>query len=142
TAGGKNVVPSILEDALRGHPLISQCVVVGDQRPFIAALITLDAEMLPTWLANKGLPELSPEEAATHPEVLGALERAVARTNKQVSRAESIRKFEVLDGDFTIENQYLTPSLKVKRALVLSDYSDRIDALYERAAAERQADGG
>ncbi len=142
TAGGKNVVPSQLEDALRGHPIISQCVVVGDQRPFIAALITLDAEMLPTWLSNKGLPELTGAEAATHPDVLGALERAVERTNRKVSRAESIRKIEVLTEDFTIENEYLTPSLKVKRSLVLKDFADRIDALYERASAERRATGG
>ncbi|MPV49444.1 AMP-binding protein [Pseudactinotalea sp. HY160] len=142
TAGGKNVVPSAMEDALRGHPLISQCIVVGDQRPFIAALLTLDAEMLPSWLANKGLPELTVAEAAENPEVLAALDRAVARNNKHVSRAESIRRFEVLTSDFTIANDYLTPSLKVKRSRVLADYAGMIDALYERAAAERHTETG
>ncbi|GAB2983058.1 MAG TPA: long-chain fatty acid--CoA ligase [Actinotalea caeni] len=140
TAGGKNVVPSQLEDRLRSHPLISQCVVVGDQRPFVAALITLDAEMLPAWLSNHGLPEMGVEEAAKHPEVLAALQRAVDRTNKKFSRAESIRKFEVLTDDFTIDNDYLTPSLKVKRSKVLADYAATVEELYSRAAADRNAE--
>jgi len=137
TAGGKNVAPSVLEDALRAHPLVSQCVVVGDQRPFIAALLTLDAEMLPGWLAARDLPEMAPAEAAKHPTVLEALQRAVDRTNRKVSRAESIRKFEVLDSDFTVENDYLTPSMKVKRGLVLKDFGHVVEGLYERAAEER-----
>src|SRR5699024_1220081 len=97
TAGGKNVVPSTMEDSLRGHPLVSQCVVVGDQRPFVAALITLDEEMLPGWLSARDLPEMTPAQAAEHPVVLEALERAVKRTNKKVYRAESIRRFELLE---------------------------------------------
>jgi len=140
TAGGKNVVPSTMEDSLRGHPLVSQCVVVGDQRPFVAALITLDEEMLPGWLSARDLPEMTPAQAAEHPVVLEALERAVKRTNKKVSRAESIRRFELLETDFTVENNYLTPSLKVKRNLVLRDFAETIDGLYERAAAEREAE--
>src|SRR5699024_5069589 len=96
TAGGKNVVPSTMEDSLRGHPLVSQCVVVGDQHPFIAALITLAEEMLPGWLSARDLPEMTPAQAAEHPVVIEALERAVRRTNKKVSRAESIRRFELL----------------------------------------------
>lgn len=140
TAAGKNVVPSQLEDRLRSHPLISQCLVVGDQRPFVAALITLDVEMLPSWLSNHSLPEMSVEEAAKHPDVLAALQRAVDRTNRKVSRAESIRKFEVLTDDFTIDNDYLTPSLKVKRAKVLADYSTLVDDLYARALADRNAE--
>ncbi len=133
TAGGKNVAPAVLEDRLRGHPLISQVVVVGDQRPFIGALVTLDAEMLPGWLANHGLPPLSVEDAATHPAVLEALDRAAERANEAVSRAESIRKIRVLPGDLTEANGYLTPSLKVKRALVLKDFAADIDALYTDA---------
>ncbi|WP_420113918.1 AMP-dependent synthetase/ligase [Pseudactinotalea sp.] len=141
TAAGKNVVPSQLEDRLRSHPLISQCLVVGDQRPFVAALITLDGEMLPSWLSNHSLPEMGVTEAAKHPEVLAALQRAVDRTNAKVSRAESIRKFEVLTDDFTIDNDYLTPSLKVKRAKVLGDYANLVDDVYARAAADRNAEG-
>ncbi|OKL49335.1 AMP-dependent synthetase/ligase [Boudabousia marimammalium] len=130
TAGGKNVSPAPLEDALRGHPLISQVVVVGDKRPFIAALITLDAEMLPGWLRNHNLPNLDPGRAARHPDVLAALDRAVARANTQVSRAESIRKIRVLTTDFTEDNGLLTPSLKVKRERVLATFKQEIDDLY------------
>ena len=136
TAGGKNVQPSVLEDRLRAHTLISQCVVVGDQRPFVAVLITLDAEMLPTWLSNHGLPEMSVTEAAAHPQVAEALQGAIDRANRAVSRAESIRRYEILEEDFTLDD-YLTPKLSVRRNLVLRDFADRIDGLYERAAAER-----
>lgn len=143
TAGGKNVVPSQLEDLLRGHPLVSQCVVVGDRKPFVAVLITLDAEMLPGWLKNHDLPDdLSVNDAARHPRVLEALQAAIDRTNEKVSRAESIRRFEVLDTDFTVENDYLTPSMKVKRAQVLRDFDQLIEDLYARAAAERGSNNG
>ncbi|GAB2459216.1 AMP-dependent synthetase/ligase [Xylanimonas ulmi] len=130
TAGGKNVAPALLEDRLRSHPLVSQVVVVGDQRPFIGALVTLDAEMLPGWLATHGLENMPLSQARTHPDVLAALDRAVHRANEAVSRAESIRKIHVLEHDFTEANGYLTPSLKVKRALVLKDFESTIDALY------------
>ncbi|MBD8079344.1 AMP-dependent synthetase/ligase [Cellulosimicrobium arenosum] len=130
TAGGKNVAPAVLEDRLRGHPVVSQVVVVGDQRPFIGALVTLDEEMLPGWLSSHGLPEMDVETAATDPEVLAALDRAVARANEAVSRAESIRKITVLTTDFTEQNGYLTPSLKVKRAAVVTDFASTIDELY------------
>ena len=130
TAGGKNVAPALLEDRLRGHPLVSQVVVVGDQRPFIGALVTLDAEMLPGWLAMHGLPVMDVTTAARHPQVLEALDRAVERANEAVSRAESIRKIAVLTTDFTEANGYLTPSLKVKRAAVLQDFTDEVDRLY------------
>jgi len=130
TAGGKNVAPALLEDRLRGHPLVSQVVVVGDQRPFIGALVTLDTEMLPGWLSMHGLPPMDVQTAARDPHVLSALDRAAARASEVVSRAESIRKVRVLTTDFTIENGYLTPSLKVKRAQVLQDFAPEIDALY------------
>jgi long-chain acyl-CoA synthetase len=130
TAGGKNVAPALLEDRLRGHPLVSQVVVVGDGKPFIGALVTLDAEMLPGWLASHALPEMSVHEAARSHAVLAALDRAAARASSVVSRAESIRKVLVLDTDFTEANGYLTPSLKVKRSLVLRDFADRIEELY------------
>ena len=139
TASGKNVVPSQLEDSLRAHPLISQCVVIGDNKPFVAALITLDTEMLPTWLSNNELPEMDVTEAARNPKVLEALQEAVDATNAKVSRAESIRRFEVLTTDFTVENEYLTPSMKVKRHEVLRDYADDVDQLYAKARAERES---
>ncbi len=130
TAGGKNVAPAVLEDRLRGHPLVSQVVVVGDQRPFIGALVTLDAEMLPGWLSMHGLPAMDVTSAAHDPKVLEALDRAVERANEAVSRAESIRKIRVLTTDFTEANGYLTPSLKVKRAAVLKDFAAEVDGLY------------
>ena len=110
TAGGKNVAPAPLEDRLRGHPLVSQVLVVGENRPCIGALLTLDAEMLPLWLSSHGLEEMTVVDAARDPRVRAALERAVARANEAVSRAESIRTFEVLPTDFTVANGLLTPS--------------------------------
>ncbi|WP_402371505.1 AMP-dependent synthetase/ligase [Isoptericola rhizosphaerae] len=130
TAGGKNVAPAALEDRIRAHALVSQCVVVGDNRPFIGALITLDPDGLPGWLKMHDKAEMSIEQARTDPDVLAALDHAVTRANQSVSRAESIRKFAVLPEDLTVENGYLTPSLKVKRSLVLSDFSADVDALY------------
>ncbi len=130
TAGGKNVAPAVLEDRLRGYPLVSQCVVVGDGKPFIGALITIDVDALPGWLRGKGLPEMTIAEAVQHTFVRDHLDKAVARVNKAVSRAESIRKYDILLDDFTVENGYLTPSLKVKRASVLEDYKDIIEAMY------------
>jgi len=130
TAGGKNVAPTLLEDRLRGHPIVSQVVVVGDQKPFIAALVTLDAEMLPGWLAARGIPQMTVEDAAKHPEVLAALDKAVERANEAVSRAESIRKIKVLTTDFTEANGFLTPSLKVKRAEVHKAFAAEIEGIY------------
>jgi long-chain acyl-CoA synthetase len=130
TAGGKNISPAQLEDRLRAHPLISQCLVVGDQKPFVAAILTLDVEMLPTWLKNNSLPELSLSEAATDPTVQAELQKAVDQANASVSRAESIRSFEVIDKDFTEENGYLTPSLKLKRNVITKDYADLIARIY------------
>ncbi|WP_447925272.1 AMP-dependent synthetase/ligase [Georgenia muralis] len=139
TAGGKNVAPAPLEDAIRAHPLVSQCVVVGDQQPFIGALMTIDAEMLPGWLANHGKDAMTVTEAAQDPFVREHLQMAVDRANHKVSRAESIRAFHVLDDDFTVENGYLTPSLKVKRNVVLADFADVVEKFYADAAATRAA---
>ena len=130
TAGGKNVAPALLEDRLRGHPLISQVVAVGDGKPFIGALVTLDAEMLPGWLAGHDLPPMDVTTASKSHAVLAAIERAVTRANEAVSRAESIRKFAVLPTDFTELNGYLTPSMKVKRDRVLTDFADEVERLY------------
>ncbi len=130
TAGGKNIAPALLEDRFRGHPIVSQVVVVGDKRPFIGALVTLDPEMLPGWLRSHGLPSMTVAEAAENPSVLAALDRAANRANEAVSRAESIRKIKVLTTDFTEANGYLTPSMKVKRALVLKDFEWAVNELY------------
>lgn len=136
TAGGKNVSPAALEDPLRSHPLISQVVVIGDGRPFISALITLDEEMLPLWLKSHGLPPMSAAAAATNIEVLASLDRAVEQANEKVSRAESIRKIRVLTTDFTEANGLLTPSLKVKRAIVAQRFADIIEEIYAPVSPE------
>ncbi|QBF46186.1 AMP-dependent synthetase/ligase [Janibacter limosus] len=130
TAGGKNVAPGVLEDRLRAHPIISQCLVVGDGKPFIAALVTLDEEMLPGWAANNGLGSLTVEQARTHEAVLAEVQGAVDDANKAVSKAESIRKFAILGEDFTEDNGTLTPSLKLKRNIIMRDFEDEVEALY------------
>jgi long-chain acyl-CoA synthetase len=130
TAGGKNVAPTVLEDRLRAHPLISQVVVVGDQRPFIGALVTLDPEGVPGWLSAHGKPPMSLEEARTDPDVIASLDKAVEKTNRAVSRAESIRKYRVLDRDLTLADGYLTPKLSIRRAVVLKDFAADVEALY------------
>lgn len=130
TAGGKNVAPAFLEDRLRSHPLVSQCIVVGDQKPFIGVLLTVDAEMLPSWAKNNGLQGLSMDEARTNKVVHAEIQKAVDQANKAVSKAESIRKFTILSGDFTEENGYLTPSLKLKRNIVMKDFAPEVEALY------------
>ena len=131
TAGGKNVAPAVLEDRLRAHPLISQCMVVGDNRPFIGCLITLDPEALGFWKNQHGKPAgATAADLAGDPELNSELQAAVDDANKAVSRAESIRKFRILSADFTEDSGHLTPSLKVKRSVVAQDYEQEIEALY------------
>ncbi|KQX64438.1 long-chain fatty acid--CoA ligase [Angustibacter sp. Root456] len=130
TAGGKNVAPAVLEDRIRAHPLVSQCIVVGDQKPFIGALITLDAEMLPVWLSNNGLSAMDVDTAAGDAAVQAEVQRAVDDANRAVSKAESIRKFRILPVDFTEEGGYLTPSLKLKRSVVMKDFAGEVEELY------------
>ena len=131
TAGGKNVAPAVLEDRLRAHPLVSQCVVVGDNRPFIGCLITLDQEALDYWKQEHGKPaSATAADLADDAELNFELQAAVDDANKAVSRAESIRKFRIIGSDFTEESGHLTPSLKVKRGVVSKDYADEIEALY------------
>ena len=133
TAGGKNVAPAVLEDRLRAHALISQVMVVGDNRPFIACLITLDPEALGFWKEQHGKPaDATPADLATDPDLLAELQAAVDDANKAVSRAESIRKFVILPIDFTTDNGYITPSLKVKRAVVAKEFAAEIEQLYTR----------
>ncbi|GAB3796211.1 AMP-dependent synthetase/ligase [Humibacter antri] len=134
TAGGKNVAPAVLEDQIRANPLVGQVVVVGDQKPFIGCLITLDTEMLPVWLNNNGQDAMmSVEVAAKHPAVLAELQKAVDAANAQVSRAESIRKFIVLPTEFTEQSGHLTPKLSIKRNEILKDFAGEIEALYSNA---------
>jgi long-chain acyl-CoA synthetase len=131
TAGGKNVAPGVLEDRVRAHALVSQCLVVGDQRPFIAALITIDEEAFPAWKVNHGMdPAMTVADLATHPDLLAEIQVAVNDANAAVSKAESIRTFRILPGDFTEANGMLTPSLKVKRTVVTKEYADEIAAIY------------
>jgi len=133
TAGGKNVAPAVLEDRLRAHRLVSQCIVVGDQRPFIAALITLDEEALPAWLESKGKPkDQSIEEVREGPELKAEIDAAVKDANKAVSQAEAIKKFTILGTDFTEDNGMLTPSLKLKRAVVMKEFDAEVEDLYAR----------
>ena len=131
TAGGKNVAPAVLEDRLRAHPLVSQCIVVGDNRPFIGCLITLDPDALDYWKQQHGKPASStPADLAADADLFSDLQVAVDDANKAVSRAESIRKFRVLGADFTEDSGHLTPSLKVRRNTVTKDYAAEIEALY------------
>jgi long-chain acyl-CoA synthetase len=131
TAGGKNVAPAVLEDRLRANPLISQCVVVGDRRPYVACLITLDEDGLEFWKKQHGRPaDATPADLREDPELIAEIQLAVDDANKAVSRAESIRRFRILSTDFTEENGYLTPSLKVRRNLVTKDFAAEIDAIY------------
>ena len=131
TAGGKNVAPAVLEDRLRAHSLVSQCMVVGDGRPYVACLVTLDEEAIGPWQArHPSLAGASLAELAEAPELIAEIQSAVDDANKAVSRAESIRKFKVLPVDFTEQNGYLTPSLKVRRGVVAKDFAADIDALY------------
>ncbi|KQQ51022.1 long-chain fatty acid--CoA ligase [Plantibacter sp. Leaf314] len=131
TAGGKNVAPAALEDPIRATPVVGQVVVVGDQKPFISALITLDTEMLPSWLANNGQDaSMSAQDAARNPAVLAAVQRAIDEANTKVSRAESIRKFVILDDELTEASGHLTPKLSIKRNVILKDFAETIEGMY------------
>jgi len=131
TAGGKNVAPAVLEDRLRAHMLISQCMVVGDNKPYIAALITLDPEAVPTWLDQNDLPADTPiADLANNPKVIAEMQQAVDQANKAVSNAEAIKKFHILGVDWTEEGGQLTPSMKLKRNVVMKEFGSDVEALY------------
>ena len=135
TAGGKNVIPGIAENHLRTSPLVSQAMLVGDEKPFIAALVTLDPDTLPEQLEHLGLPRsLSIPEAAVHPAVRAAVQRIVDEANQLVSRAEGIREFRIMNRDLTEEDGYLTPSHKIRRAKVLQDFSSYVDEMYGKVS--------
>ncbi|MEU1886120.1 AMP-dependent synthetase/ligase [Micromonospora rifamycinica] len=132
TAAGKNVAPAVLEDQVRSHPLVSQCVVVGDRQPFIAALVTVDEEALPKWLAAHGLPGDTPvDQLLTHDGLRAEIQGAVDTANLAVSKAEAIKVFRILPRDFTEATGELTPSLKVKRQVVHKTYAAEIADIYQ-----------
>lgn len=130
TAAGKNVAPAPLEDQLRAHELISQAVVVGDARPFVAALVAIDSTVLADWSAAHGLADAPEAEVLASAPLRGAIQEAVDRANRSVSRAESIRVFTILPHDLTIEAGELTPTLKVRRSVVAQTYADAIERMY------------
>jgi long-chain acyl-CoA synthetase len=132
TAGGKNVAPAVLEDRLRSHPLVSQCMVVGDNKPFIAALVTIDPEMIKGWIATNKKDGATIDVLRNDPDLLAVIQTAVDEANKAVSKAESIRKFTILSEDFTIAGGQLTAKLSVKRHVVAQQYAGEIDALYAK----------
>lgn len=133
TAGGKNVAPAVLEDQLRAHSLISQAMVVGDAKPFIGALITIDPEAFEGWKQHHHKAETATvAELATDPDLFGEIEAAVKQANEQVSHAESIRKFRILPVDFTEVTGELTPTMKVKRNVVAEKFADDIEAIYAK----------
>ncbi|RLV08357.1 long-chain fatty acid--CoA ligase [Streptomyces griseocarneus] len=131
TAGGKNVAPAVIEDRIRAHALIAECMVVGDARPFVGALITIDEDFLPRWLADHDKPAGStPADLAEDPDLLAAVQKAVDDGNAAVSKAESVRKFRILPAQFTEASGHVTPSLKLKRNVVAKDFADEIEAIY------------
>ncbi|WP_427008117.1 AMP-dependent synthetase/ligase [Pseudarthrobacter sp. H2] len=131
TASGKNVVPALLEDQIRADALVSQVLVVGDNRPFIGALVTLDEEALPGWLHRHGLPaSTSLAEAAENPVVTAAVQDLINRANRSVSQAEAIKSFRIVTADFTEASGHLTPSMKVKRGQVMKDFETVIEEMY------------
>ena len=132
TAGGKNVAPAVLEDRLRAHPLVSQCMVVGDNQPFIAALITIDPDMAKGWIAANNKNGATIATLVNDPDLIAVIQTAVDEANKAVSKAESIRKFAILADDFSIAGGQLTAKLSVKRHVVAEQYAQTIQALYSK----------
>jgi long-chain acyl-CoA synthetase len=130
TAGGKNVAPAVLEDRLRAHPLVSQCLVVGDNQPFIAALVTIDPDAIKGWIVNNKKNGATIPDLVNDPDLVAAIQTAVDEANKAVSRAESIRKFTILPTDFTIAGGHLTAKLSVKRHVVAKEFAKEIEALF------------
>ncbi|TGD86363.1 long-chain fatty acid--CoA ligase [Mycolicibacterium sp. CH28] len=133
TAGGKNVAPAVLEDALRAHPLISQAMAVGDNQPFIGALIAIDPEAFDVWKQHHGkATTASVEDLRADPDLLAEIDVAIKDANAHVSHAESIRKYRILPCDFTVLTGELTPTLKVKRNVVAQKFAEEIEAIYQK----------
>jgi len=133
TAGGKNVAPAVIEDRIRAHALVAECMVVGDGRPFVGALITVDDEFLGRWAAEHGKPAGSTAASLLDDADLNAaIQAAIDDGNAAVSKAESVRKFRILSSQFTEDSGHLTPSLKIKRNVVAKDYAAEIEAIYQK----------
>ncbi|MFE0551093.1 AMP-dependent synthetase/ligase [Streptomyces pilosus] len=130
TSGGKSVSPAVLEERVRDHPLVNQCIVVGNDRPYVAALVTLDEEAVEHWLAMRGKAPMPPAELVRDPDLETEVRRAVVTANTLVSQAESIRTFRILAQPFSEEHGLLTPSLKLKRRAIEKAYGDEVEALY------------
>ncbi len=135
TAGGKNLSPNNIEETIKQQsPVIGQICAVGDTRPFISALIVLDAEVLPGWCAANGVSFASVAEASQHPDVIAEVQRAVDAGNEHLARVEQVRQWAIVPSEWTAESEELTPSLKLKRSVIHTKYSDVIDGLYARKA--------
>ncbi|MCX6429347.1 MAG: long-chain fatty acid--CoA ligase [Actinobacteria bacterium] len=130
TSGGKNVAPAVLEDRLRAHPLVSQCMVVGDNKPFIAALVTIDADALKSWITVNKKDGATVASLTHDPDLIAVIQTGVDEANKAVSKAESIRKFQILPVDWTIAGGQLTAKLSIKRHVVSQQFASDIEALY------------
>ena len=130
TAGGKNVAPAVLEDRLRANPIVSQCVVVGDNKPYIGALITLDQDSLPQILAANNIESAPMSELINNADVRALVQKAVNAANEAVSNSEAIKKFVIMSEDLTIDNGYLTPKMSIRRHLIVQDFASDIESLY------------
>ena len=130
TASGKNVAPAVLEDRLRANPIISQCVVVGDNKPYVGALVTLDQDALPQILAANNIESAPMSDLIQNADVRALVQKAVNAANEAVSNSEAIKKFVILPEDLTIDNGYLTPKMSIRRHLIVQDFAGDIEGLY------------
>jgi long-chain acyl-CoA synthetase len=135
TAGGKNISPANIESLLKAGSLIGQACVIGDNRAYLTALIVLDGQVAPAWAAAHGLAGKSIAELAASPEVAAEVARAVAAVNERVSRVENVRKWTILPTEWTAESAELTPTLKLKRRVILDKYAKEIAAMYGASEA-------
>jgi long-chain acyl-CoA synthetase len=140
TAGGKNISPANLEALLKAHPLVGQACVIGDNRSYLTALIVLDGQVAPAWAATRGIAKVGIADLATNPEVQAEIARAVATVNEHVSRVESIRKWTILPTEWTPESEELTPTMKLKRRVILGKYDGAIASMYAGPAETAEAE--
>jgi long-chain acyl-CoA synthetase len=133
TAGGKNISPANLEALLKQHPLVGQACVIGDRRPYVSALIVLDPEGAPAWARKAGLANVSAADLANHHAVHAEIQKAVDECNRHVSNVEAVRRFTILPGEWTAESAELTPTLKLKRRVIVEKYAGQIDEMYARS---------
>jgi long-chain acyl-CoA synthetase len=132
TAGGKNISPANLEALLKEHPLVGQACAIGDRRPYVSALVVLDHEAAPVWAQKAGIAYSSLAELSRHPAVQAEIEMAVRSVNARVSQVEGIRRFTILPVEWTPESEELTPTMKLKRRVILDKYADKIEEMYTR----------